>query len=349
MSDLKRTSPFKKENNNNLFEPSSDTKFKWLMTRKKRYGKGTVSLPGMFTTEKYASDALFFLAAIIAEFFGLYVIWQASGFSQMFIWLVIGAFIVDLACAVGLHWYEGEKTLYQNKLHYFENNDASEDDWGEDEERPKKRLIWNISKFIFTLALSVLAIGKILLYYYLPPQTIDGITIGICLSYLFVAYVHFFHTGYFLAEVLVNHHFIRGNYSSFNKLRRKKENKYYIHEYRTFKFTTAASLITLNIDGGRHYLEAINPKNNGGNNYQFRTWGILTDDDLLTFIDAQETPDAVSVAAKFGHDHQMEILKRNAQALISRKEEDDPLVQEIKQINVDLKNPGGNSNQHEIR
>ncbi|MEO0685919.1 MAG: hypothetical protein AAFY76_12975 [Cyanobacteria bacterium J06649_11] len=156
MSDLKRTSPFSKKNNNNLFEPSSDTKIKWLLTRKKAYGKGTVSLPGMFTTEKFSSDALFCVSALLAEFFGLYVIWQASNYSDVFIWLVIGAFVVDLVCAVGLHWYEGDKVYYQNLKRYFENNDTSPDDWSEDEKRPRKKVIWGITKFVFTLLLSSL-------------------------------------------------------------------------------------------------------------------------------------------------------------------------------------------------
>ncbi len=291
----------------------------------------------MFTTEKFSSDALFCVSALLAEFFGLYVIWQASNYSDVFIWLVIGAFVVDLVCAVGLHWYEGDKVYYQNLKRYFENNDTSPDDWSEDEKRPRKKVIWGITKFVFTLLLSSLAIGKILLYYYLPPQTIDGITVGICLSYLYVAYVHFFHTGYFLSEVLVKHHFIRSNYNKFNKLRRKKENKYYIHEYRTFKFKTVASLTTLHVDVGLHHLESIKPEANADNNNQFRTWVILTDDDLLSLIDVQETPEAASVVAKFGHDHQMEILRRNAQAMITRKDtEESPQRSGIDQVNLNL-------------
>lgn len=314
MSDLKRSSPFDKSKMNNRFEPSSDTKIKWLLTRKKRYGKGSVSLPGLFTTEKYNSDTLFFVTAIIAEIFGLYVIWQASGFSRVFIWLVVGAFVVDLACAIALHWFEGDKTLYENELHKFENNKESGlNSWDIDSRMPKKKTKWKVLKFLAILLLSVLAVGKILLFYYLPPQQIDGITIGICLSYLYVAYVHFYHTGYFLSEVMLRVFFINSDYRKFNKLKNKSENKYFIPEYRRYVFSSDVNLIELSVDNGRHHLEAIDPKLNSDNNYQFRTWGILTDQDLVTFIDAQETAGAASEVSKYGHNLQMEILMRDTQ------------------------------------
>ncbi len=322
MPNLRRTNPFVKDVNNS-FEPSSDSKNKWLLTRKKRYGKGSITLPGLFVTDKFSSDRNFFFIAIVAELVGLYFIWQASGYSNTFIYLVVGAFVVDLFAAIGLHWYQGEKSLYENLLYRFENFEKVEKStktdnsiWVEPKtyEGPRKRTIWIVTSFIFMVLIVGLALGKIVLYYFLPPMSIDGITVGIFLSYLFVAYVHIFHTGYYLAEIWVDHFTFSPDWRSYNRLKNEKDNKYLTKDYRKHPFKCAIELVNV-APNGRHFLEAIDPIANQGLNYQFRTWGILTDEDLQKMIDDQLTTEAQSIVAKFGHDLQMEILNREGAVL----------------------------------
>lgn len=313
MPDLRRVNPFNKGKKNS-FEPSIDAKQKWLLTRKKRFGRGSTSLPGLFTTEKFASDQLFFIVAIIAEGVGLYFIWEASRFSTTFIYLVIAAFLVDIFSAIGLHWYSGDKLNYENQMRLYENFVKSENEWDNDGKLPVKSIWWPITKYIFSVFIIGLALLKIAAFYLLPPQTIDGITIGICMSYLFVAYVHLFHTGYFISEVLVDKWFFRRSYNKYYKLGKGVENKSLTLEHRESKFNSGqVSLTKMIIENGRHVLEPINSAANGGNNYQFKTWGILTDNDLQNFIDGQDTPEAVGVIAMHGHRHQMDILIRDAQ------------------------------------
>jgi len=178
------------------FELSSSTKQLWLSTRKAEVKVGDITLPGLFSTVGYSLDKSLFSFAMALEIIGFLIISALADWGVLIAGTVLALVVIDVFLAIGLHWK-------QSAICSLSNQKAAAAPGGMNairlEAQIKKLKRWWGGKLCVVL-LWVFAVIKASGFYVLNPDTyIFGILMF--LIYSFIAYVHIYHTGYFLAEL----------------------------------------------------------------------------------------------------------------------------------------------------
>lgn len=328
MPDLKRQSPFNPKND--AFEPSIETKRKWMLTRKMNVNGRLDKLPGLFSTYNYSSDQLIYFITILLEIFGVWIFVSVSG-SPDLIYFAIGFITMNHILVFLSHFISQEKICYAKNLQYLNELIFSKQDDPFSEKPSSSNKKWLLLKLLFGGLITAIAIFKVIFYYYLIGGIIDILSIGIFITFITIAFFHIFHTGYFFSELIVRHSLER-DYRKFLKIGKSNQNKYWIKGYRTFHFQSEIDLVPVTIDNGRHHLEKIS-ESLKNNTYQFRSWGILTDEDISMMSSTQKTPNSKIIVNSRGLEHQLQILNRDSHYVESvnlLQEKETPSVRLIK-------------------
>lgn len=314
MPNLKRQNPFNPKVD--AFEPSIETKRKWMLTRKLNLQGEIDKIPGLFNTYNFESDKTIYFIIIILELIGFWAIWNISGGSPSFIYFSIGMILLNHVIIIVSHFNsQGKICLASNQKYLYKTKQNKDDPFTKTLDNGEK---WQLMKSFFGLLVFILALLKSYLYYLLSGGIVDIINIGVIITFLLSAYFYVFHAGYFFSELIVNYH-LKKDYQKFLATGKSEQNKYWVKGYRVFPFHSEVPIAPITIDNGRHYLETIS--NHSDYNCQFRSWGLLTDDDLATFSSAQTTPNASLIINSNGLDHQLQILNENAKKATTFQEQ----------------------------
>lgn len=275
------------------FEPSRDTKYWWLYTRKTSSLHAGVTLPGLFQTSQFNLDAAAFTVIVIGEIYGLYNLFIVAQISILY---VIGLFLADLIFAICRH-------IPQGSICKKENLRVLTDD--PDKQARLHRQIVNLHRFslIFTLLILSIALFKIVSFYALQGGVFDGITFAISLSYGIVGILHITSTGYFLSELLVSFLVWRDRNTFLSNI----ENSRFTVKT-TRKFYLKSHILLENDDVAQHriYLDTDGQTSENGYPQVMETWGVLTDNQLNDLIMQQKQAEQKRIVAIEGLRHQLD-------------------------------------------
>jgi len=299
------------------FEPDIELKNWWLNTRKNKIKYGNVEMPGFFSTYGYKSDALCFFLILLFELWGLYNFWILL---EQIVYAV-SLFFADVLLAIASHLWVKKLCFAKNYLVLAKNgiiymNGKSPGDEIEIEKR--KILNYKFYGSVFQILIFFLALFKIFSFLGNLNDAVNGLSITIIFSYLLVAFLHCYATGFFLSEVI-------------RRMRRKAQYNFYLNSQNPLTEYTINNRrefdITINIKQNHDNLHAIADNLNYRKSVQkivklenaktsnhilfenvLKTWGVLEDSELQNMIEAQKTTEQKECLAIYGLMHQMEIL-----------------------------------------
>ena len=306
------------------FQPSEESRKKWLSTRKLPQPIGVVNFPGYYKTDGYSNDTSWFLLAFGVEIVALIVtiiggFSKSIGFGIISIIIVILFILFDFLGAKLVHKFVGEIQKIKNSI-VTEINPTRIEGHYLNIQKYKSKFSKYLGIFLIILS-SVLKIFAIFLLFNRFPLPLMFIMI---ISYLLVIYIHITHTGYWYAEYDLRKSFkneyekfavgtVAGNVNINNVAKPNRE-----------PFTTN---IKLNLDNsiisGPHQILFQNsnevahgamvfiysPNNNGEArvesydkqegqfyNYMLETIGVLTDEDIIGFTKGQNAGQSSVIA-----------------------------------------------------
>jgi len=266
---------------NGNYEPNSATKKRWLYTRKKEFPIGDIVFPGLYETYNFKVDRFLFILVLAFEFYGLYVFFNILPNP----FLAFIGFGVDLFFAIFSHIYKAKFCEAKNKKLLAEKGISFTDGKSPEYERvlQKKKKIWCVIWELFWYTgIAALALVKVLSIFSYAAGLVIGFKIFLILIYVSTAYIHIFHTGYFLSELWF-------------RLWLKKERKIVDHaKIERFK----SDLIHDGLEVYRKFplenlykTEKVNKQIILTPNEQklsvFNNWGILQDEELIGLVSAQ--------------------------------------------------------------
>lgn len=305
------------------FQPTEDSRKKWLYTRKFEQKIGVLNFPGYYKTDGYSTDSFWFTLAISVEIVAV-IITILGGFSKG-LGFGIGSVIIvalfvffDVLGAKLVHKYVGEIQKIKNAILI------------ESDINTIKGHLLNIStlktkfsKYLGVFLIILSSLLKVFAIFILNRFPLPFISIMV-ISYLLVIYIHIIHSGYWLAEYNLRKSFKKEyNLFALSKVS-GNVNPENISKMRQMPFTTNIPLsIDESLSSGAHKINNINssvvsrgsrifvysPENNGSvrvesydtqegpfYNYMLDTIGVLTDEDIMGFTHGQNTGQASIIA-----------------------------------------------------
>jgi uncharacterized membrane protein len=270
----------------------------WLSTRK--VGKrvtDNLTLPGLFATEKYKQDKVLFYLAMILEIIGFLLVSSFAGWQLIFALSVAALVVIDVFLAIGLHYKRGKICINDNWAIAAKTADQRKGY----QETVQEQKGWWLAKVCLIL-LWVFAIVKAFAVFAMNPTTqIFGILM--LLVYLFIAYVHTSHTGYYLS-------YFRHN-SALEKERDKFLKDIIKPNVRMEDINNVARIHSLLLETNLPLSkkELVIGKDEKGirkheitqdedSKWYLKTWGLLTDDDLFELISDVHNSDVKEFLAK---------------------------------------------------
>ena len=282
---------------NGNFEPSKDAKNLWLKTRKSELEFGKLKLPGFFITSNFVNDKRLFWLAVMAELYGLYVLYNLLPqplFALLF-------FVVDFILAFFSHILKGKLCLAINKKKLAENGDSF---------TPNKTSTWELDKqsskiikiklyeFIFYFLIIVLAIVKIKSFLDYSSQVVIAQKAFIWIVYIFCAYVHIKHTGFYIHEILFRFK-IKKERKDLLNTPTNIEHLQRVEICRPFELPNNLSYRPAQVD--KSYIDC--------ERKILYSWGILQDNTMAQIISSQDKEIQEKLALEL-RKHQLDILQQ---------------------------------------
>jgi hypothetical protein len=295
------------------FRPSRDTLLWWRFTRKAPAAFAGVLLPGLFHTVHFTRDTFLFFILLALETWGLYNFLIAGKVNILYI---VVLFVIDVVLAVIRHSPVGRICELQNRLVY--QDDAVQ-------AAEYRRLIGHRQFFslVISMLIILLAAGKMAGFYAVVGE-INGLTIGVLVSYLLVALLQILVTGYFTAQLMTDFSLWLDRRSYIRKTIKGTTSPLRIDDTATTEFPSVVRLTQYQV--GEHTLAARDDTTSPAarpvadatatsvplaaeeRTYVLRSWGVLSDPNLYAFINAQPTDAARAVLARAGVRHQVEAI-----------------------------------------
>lgn len=308
--------------NKSSFSPDKEARDKWLSTRKSRI-EGTTH-PGYFQTVNYSIDTNWVILVAIIELTAAGVTIYGSifkGLGYMIVALVaVAVFIgLDIIGANWHHYHIKEKRKSKGKLsvveydikfkNFYKDSIESLKDkrvgYETDLNEKSQRKFWGTIMIIFS---ALLKLGALFAF---STLNFTFIIIMVVL-YIIAVYIHLNHTGYYMAENRTKKAFEKQHrhWRDLQKLETKGETPPSNHKGKELVVRDSInSTIKINKKIWRHddnaNGETINVEdhkiefeffNNGLYTYAISTKGILTDDDIKSFINVGKEIDSEIIA-----------------------------------------------------
>lgn len=176
------------------FIPSKYIQNLWLKTRKAEKMYGGVKLPGFYNTSGFTLDTVLFLIALFLEILGMYNLMLVGDIAIL---MASGLIAVDIVAAFIAHANVRNKLLSINFMIVSDN--PREQNKYLQQTKGVYRYLALFGKFIII----ALALFKIVSFWGLV-GAFNGLTLFVIVTYIVVAYIHIYHTGYFIYEVLTS-------------------------------------------------------------------------------------------------------------------------------------------------
>ncbi|QJD78877.1 hypothetical protein [Spirosoma rhododendri] len=273
--------------NNNPFDPSLSTKRRWFYTKKNELNFG-VTLPGLCETTDYSTQMLAFFGILLLE-----IIPTVYGIAQGLLWeAVAAAILIDIALAIASHLWHNKILVAKNQLVITSNPIQIQNIQGE----ISKYKIW--TNFFYAL---IFLSGCIkFAFFYVAYIYVDAISGAVLVCYLLGAVLHITYTGYFIYTSRY-YWFVNSEYNQYLKT---GGGRFAINIVNKQPILVDGAQVALNT--AQIGLHRISVDSKG--TYFFETLGIMTDKELVGFINAQQSQIAQSVIAKEGLKHQLQSL-----------------------------------------
>jgi hypothetical protein len=275
------------------FEPDRNALNLWLFTRKGERHYGMSDSPGFYTTVDFGKDQFWFVLAMFLELVGVALL-IANGlslgdttFATIAVIGAIALFAVDLFLAYKLHRKHGKKCWARNRLKVTDDNQEME----RIKESLKKGKGINFLIVFSMILIALLKLGGIIIM-----GLLDHMAINVALAIMFgiIVYVHVYHTGYFLYEMLTDRAF-KKQFKKYNSVTSSSSGSDRPYEAKTRRdtFYSNDKLLGFDKDGNpRNELSAHvhkifkvpNMDKEGKAAYNLETIGILIDDDIALFL-----------------------------------------------------------------
>jgi hypothetical protein len=275
---------------NSNYEPSSSSKNRWLYTRKYKISFQNLTLPGLFQTYNYPVDSYMFALVLGLEAYGIYVLWAILP-TPIFAFVGLA---MDVVCAVFAHLMHKHICLAKNKKLLAENGYLiTEGKTKEYEINKQKNIIIknSVYEFIFYGLIIILAALKVLtiLSFASASDIVPGMKILIAMIYLITAYIHIFHTGYFVFE---------NWFKFFAKIEKKKVDDHTPEVFIEKQINDGILLERTDILSKEFKPGKVNKHSliNMNGITHFKSWGILQDSELNDLVKLQEGNDQRQLA-----------------------------------------------------
>jgi len=302
------------------FEPNKDALHLWLHTRKGEKHYGMSDAPGFFTTEGFGKDQFWFMLAIFLEIVGVSLLisnglgLNDTVFAAIAVIGAIAMFAFDLFLAYKLHRNHGRKCYARNRAKVTDNSQEKNVIL----ESLKKGRLVNILIVTGMILIAIIKLAGIVLM----GQDFEHLAIIAFLVIMFgiIVYVHVYHTGYYLYEVLTARAF-RKQFSKYNEqaVSMEKGEPQFQAKTRSVPYYGREDLLGFDKDkkprqelqGNKHKITKLEGQEKEGKQaYELETEGILIDEDISTFLgqgglDGEQQ----SIIARMCLDHQLKIYQ----------------------------------------
>ena len=261
------------------FECSQEAKQLYLATRKKVVIYGGFTHPGLFSTYNYSRDTTLFYIACILEILGLALIVYYANIDFIYSSIIaFTAFGLDLLFAF---WHHSPQARLKETqiLQVLERSEVKLETFR------RKISFLKRKKIFLTFPLIIMALTKIVIFFSAYYRT-DIILLGIVISYIIVALIHIYITGYYLAE-------LRRKLKTKRELTSYIDNKNYEALPRSHVFQDKYSLLLK--DYSKYGLERHDHQN-----YKMYTEGILFDAELQNLVKEQIDETAIYIVSREG-------------------------------------------------
>ena len=288
--------------NRETFLPSKETLKKYLGTRKEEHTVGGSSEKPLLSDIGISTDSMWVYLVVVIELLGfvLTIIGGAKR-SQTFLFISIGAIILiilfDIVAGIKLHKNVARDVWIDAKIPEVGKDDQEQ--LRNDKEKGK------IGKFFLIVGLIIIALFKTVALFFMHP--FPGITMYIPMSLLFMlaAYIHIYHTGYFLAYKKTQAG-IEKDYKNFIKSQNKKLDQDIVH----LRISTHTPLRDLPLKAGFHRIyenENTEEHIKGKHNYIIKLHKLITDDEAITLCGGQN-PENQRIIFKECRKRQFELI-----------------------------------------
>jgi len=278
------------------FEPNANARRAWLSTRKKPITCGNQSLPGFYQTVDYEKDfgwvmlaACVESAAVILTIYGGFI--KGGPYIIGSIIVVLLFLVFDIVGANFVHRNVAKKCEIKSRILFTSDNGAKQ---GLRNELKKGNgiVVLGILLIVISSVLKISAIlllGKFALLFYIVMSVL----------YLLVIYVHIAHTGYYLAErrtgiMFREQHELWAQDKMMHKENKVEEGNIRFSIRKPAPSSILESEVKLNIvdkkSVGEHSISFIKEEQKGDKKlfiYEIETNGLLKDDDINLFTNAQ--------------------------------------------------------------
>jgi hypothetical protein len=314
------------------YEPSQDTKEWWLYTRKSGKKYNDITLPGLFTTDSYSSDRSLFIIAMLIEFTSLILMILIAKANILIFGTALALIVVDVVSAIVLHMKKREICEAKNQAEYwrymkkYELDDNASDKVLAWEKKEHELKHWYMT-YIVTFIIWIIALVKSSAFFVLINGTVVFAVLALVL-YLIAAYIHSRHTGYFLANWWFMKKLKKEQGAHLDAIRNRSETKDTITDHRYEPLSPHNKSIMYNNNEPMNVSISRVSESNKTNivkenavcfkpdseKWVFKTWGILTDEDLYSIAHhnngVKEARDFIAIS---GLNIQLKMLQQNAQ------------------------------------
>lgn len=265
------------------FQPSKSVQKLWFNSKKAEKNYSGVRLPGFYNTSGFALDAVLFFIMLGLEVLGVYNLLLVG---DLAIIMALGLIALDIIFAFMAH------ANHANKLINLNYSIIASDPRQQQKYRQQANGLKKIVSFIGKFGILVLAIFKIAAFQGLLGY-FNGLSLFIIATYMVVAYIHLYHTGYFLYEVITSIAF-KQQESKFIKGNTKK---YEVDEETPFAhdFSTTKELREFEANKRKLYIDT-HKHDDGKFHYVIESPGIFDDEDVSLFVGHQKNENRAELA-----------------------------------------------------
>lgn len=275
------------------FQPSAETMMQWLATRKPTLMVGGASFPAFFDDTGNSSDTSWVWLAAFGEIVGLittiYGGFKNGGIFLFLSGLAIVMFIIlDVVFAKWLHRNKAAQCMGESRKLIVSDRSYE----GSDRASELAGIQYDLNKgkgvdFFLITGIILIALFKIVGIIVLGVFNNLVLYAPFAILYLIVAYIHIYHTGYYIAY--------RSTEKRIWKDHRQFSNKNgFTANDPVERFETKGQLDDVPIKHTPH--EIVKDESRAeGFHYMIKTKGVLTDDDIVNLVSGQDSDNRIAV------------------------------------------------------
>ncbi|GAB4345983.1 MAG: hypothetical protein OHK0038_26200 [Flammeovirgaceae bacterium] len=287
------------------FAPKKNALSAWLKTRKDDKSFAGYVLDGFFNTHLFVWDAFFTIFALGIEFVIFIFFMNLVDPSEISNWIALPVIaFIDFCCIFLVHFNKSGKVKYNNARRFIGEINLTKRENIVNNQQLKEALHLKRNDIFSYIGVTFEVVSCCVKIYFLEIAyglSLEPISIGIVVGYIFQTFAYIFCAGYFFWEIITSWFFIDYQYKKYKDMEGDKNNPYTVkkgHDAPSVSFETAIKLSLENCNTDRFQLSKDEDKDN---TYTIKCIGIPIDQDIIDF--ASKQPERITGA-------QHEIMKQ---------------------------------------